>query len=713
MTIRIHRGDDYNAIVELPPGITHADYLNVFALLFASGKTPVAKLSKIASDGYQAAIKEADSTHLSVPIGEDVTELLNDGAYYLLIRYSFADGAFADNDRKESNSNYLFTVVGESTPTNIESAPQFLYGIASPSNPTNPTTPDSNAESVWIDTVVASWLAYNSHCTYSAAVIAEVRARLSSSYIMSDGSANYYTIYGSSGLNRTDGLWFVVLEFAGTFSHDALMTKSGAVLKWDIERVIYNTVASLTGITSTGNGVIMVTSSDGFSGISLFGLEGVGYTYMPFKGNFPRINIPAMTALHGGHTDIACDFPLIIASDMDHICLTGTKYTGIIPQFDFPVCRDFFLSETNFNALPANPIYLPNCRYLRFDYMPNMSGTVPNFGISRVGGLIHARFNDTPWTDYTSQTGIFGSETVEVLFQNCALTQEAIDAILADLDRDDVVNLVRIRFQGANNSYPSTAGLAHIAAIQSRNPNLAYCTYNATPTPANTFTVALTGATMDIRLGAMTSGVTVSINWGDGTIQPITLTQQATYSGYQTVSHTYADSLAHTATVTLTNGVTYIGVPGSATYKCNITNISDITSLQMLYFVYSLVTGQDLTSLSKLVNIRELHLGRQSSGTLSVIPNIHANMVNLVQAYYINSSLVNIGAVNFPARAFTITATGNSFTASTLSTWLVSLNATGLSNGTFAMSSGLEATLTPEGVSALAALRGRGVTITV
>ena len=127
-TIKIHRGMDWPQLVSLPTGVTHDDYINVKVELIDAANKRIARFSKETLAGHEAIITEADATHLLIPIEQYWTSQLANGAYYIKIVYVYTDARFADGDRDEGNSYYVFTVVAESEATNPEDVTVIAYG---------------------------------------------------------------------------------------------------------------------------------------------------------------------------------------------------------------------------------------------------------------------------------------------------------------------------------------------------------------------------------------------------------------------------------------------------------------------------------------------------------------------------------------------------------------------------------------------------------
>jgi len=127
-TIKIHRGMDWPQLVTLPTGVTHDDYINVKVELIDAANKRIARFSKETLAGHEAIITEADATHLLIPIEQYWTSQLANGAYYIKIVYVYSDVRFADGDRDEGNSYYVFTVVAESEATNPEDVTVIAYG---------------------------------------------------------------------------------------------------------------------------------------------------------------------------------------------------------------------------------------------------------------------------------------------------------------------------------------------------------------------------------------------------------------------------------------------------------------------------------------------------------------------------------------------------------------------------------------------------------
>lgn len=99
-------------------------------------------------------------------------------------------------------------------------------------------------------------------------------------------SQNYYNTFGPSGLNKTTADWIYLLTTSGNIVSRAI-TKSGNLLKWNLDGVTV-TQNNLPAYTKgTNAGIITMTSTDGWSGVTALALN-----TNPFTGIQPNFNTP-------------------------------------------------------------------------------------------------------------------------------------------------------------------------------------------------------------------------------------------------------------------------------------------------------------------------------------------------------------------------------------------------------------------------------------
>lgn len=105
-------------------------------------------------------------------------------------------------------------------------------------------------------------------------------------------SQNYFTTFGPSGLNKTTADWIYLLTTSGNITSRNI-TKSGALLKWNLDGVTV-TQNSLPAYTKGANaGVVTMTSTDGWNGVTAFALN-----VNSFTGVHPNFNTQNVTSFN-------------------------------------------------------------------------------------------------------------------------------------------------------------------------------------------------------------------------------------------------------------------------------------------------------------------------------------------------------------------------------------------------------------------------------
>ena len=105
-------------------------------------------------------------------------------------------------------------------------------------------------------------------------------------------SQNYFKTFGPSGLNKTTADWIYLLTTSGNITSRTI-TKSGSLLKCNLDGVIV-TQNNLPAYTrGTNAGIVTMTSTDGWSGVTALALN-----TNPFTGVQPNFNTPNVTSFN-------------------------------------------------------------------------------------------------------------------------------------------------------------------------------------------------------------------------------------------------------------------------------------------------------------------------------------------------------------------------------------------------------------------------------
>ena len=174
--------------------------------------------------------------------------------------------------------------------------------------------------STWPHDMMNSYVAINSHITFTQAQKDTIQGRLSETYIVNT--------FGPAGLNKSvcDFILFFWNSNTTTALSAKTETKTGATLRWR-----YPTVYSQNNLPGNiTNGLISVSSTDGFSTWSVVDLHGNTFT-----GSLPSFQyFTGMTSFNGSSNNwtgnIASFAACILLSNFS---LSGTTNTGILPSF--------------------------------------------------------------------------------------------------------------------------------------------------------------------------------------------------------------------------------------------------------------------------------------------------------------------------------------------------------------------------------------------
>ena len=127
---------------------------------------------------------------------------------------------------------------------------------------------------------------------YSEAIATEFKRRMKPDYVDSAGTGYYYNTFGPSGLNKTTADWIYLLTTSGNIVSRTI-TKSGNLLKWNLDGVTV-TQNSLPAYTKgTNAGVVTMTSADGWGGVTAFAIN-----INSFTGVQPNFNTQNVTSFN-------------------------------------------------------------------------------------------------------------------------------------------------------------------------------------------------------------------------------------------------------------------------------------------------------------------------------------------------------------------------------------------------------------------------------
>jgi hypothetical protein len=140
---------------------------------------------------------------------------------------------------------------------------------------------------------------------YEAWEVYEVIKRCLPDYVDSAGTGYYYNTFGPSGQNKTVCDFLMLFKAGGNLLAN-IWTKTGATLRWNQ----YGTIASSNTMPAytrgTNLGIVTVSSTDGWNGVTVLSVSQSGNSVNAFYGN-----VPIFTKLKTGGSN----FTLAISGD--------------------------------------------------------------------------------------------------------------------------------------------------------------------------------------------------------------------------------------------------------------------------------------------------------------------------------------------------------------------------------------------------------------
>lgn len=183
---------------------------------------------------------------------------------------------------------------------------------------------------------------------YSDAIATEFKRRMKPDYVDSAGVGYYYNTFGPSGLNKTTADWIYMLTTSGNIMSRGI-TKSGALLKWNLDGTIV-TQNSLPAYTKgTNAGVVTMTSTDGFGGVTQ-----VDIFSNPFNG--------------------VC--PTFVFVNATRLAVSTLLYTSVLPSFNCPKMETFYAQDSKFSGVVSISSFATN-KLLQF-HLSNNAFTTQN-----------------------------------------------------------------------------------------------------------------------------------------------------------------------------------------------------------------------------------------------------------------------------------------------------------------------------------------------
>ncbi len=330
----------------------------------------------------------------------------------------------------------------------------------------------------WATLMLASYKSINSHITFTPAQETLILERLSEDYVL--------TTFGTKGSHKTVCDFFLFFENSNTTTNLTArgITKTGDTLRWNYGN---GNVYSQNNLPAqTNNGVITVTSTDGFNAVTTFNLS-----INTFIGGLFNLNyyMPALTVLNVG----------------------TNAFTGVIPSIPH-VMVQFDISANNFTSgIPADFANNPHMTEFKCYQNHNLTGEIIN-----TVAAPNSNLNTLDCLE-TGITGIhltsFSPVMVLLRVQSCDIPTADLDALLAGMNTfyttyGALVNLT-VNLTGDFNGY-ITNGLLNadyvaLVALWAGAGKTLTCSFNSNPGAFNKGKVLFTFD--DVALSVHTIGL--------------------------------------------------------------------------------------------------------------------------------------------------------------------------------------------------------------
>lgn len=300
----------------------------------------------------------------------------------------------------------------------------------------------------------ATWLNSN------PSIESELLSRLSSGYL--------YDTFGPGGSNETDAGFLKLFQFTGDISSTSV-SKTGDTLRWDVDGTAYVQNNSPTHELSTGDGIITVSSTDGWGGVTTFSLAN-----NPYEGALPSFS--AFSALSVIEL-WGCEFSGTLPSFGDCTSLTifsasGNLWDGALPSFN--TCTA--LEQLSIQQVPFSGTFpsLSDCLSLTAIYIGgcSFSGEFPSMATNTALATLDAwgnAFNAISVPCFPASDAL---KAVNFANQGSGngFSEAEIDALLTDFatnEGEDTAGNLILTLNGSGHDAPSGSGLATITTIES------------------------------------------------------------------------------------------------------------------------------------------------------------------------------------------------------------------------------------------------------
>jgi len=254
-------------------------------------------------------------------------------------------------------------------------------------------------QKTWSELMLDDYVLKNAHYPYSVDEKALILSRLEEEYVV--------TTFGPDGANKTICDFFIFLQTtnATTALTTRTVTKTGATLRWNYGAG--NVYAANNLPAQICNGVISVTSADGFSGLTVLNLH-----VNAFIGALP---------------------PLSIMVNIATLSVYQNAFSGGIP--DWSLCTKLFrfdFSDCSITGAIPSVSHMPDLDYILGQYN-KLTGDFPDFSLNqklRLIRVMNAVSGDKLNIIENIAFTVLNPLLAEINLKGCCLSVENIDILI-------------------------------------------------------------------------------------------------------------------------------------------------------------------------------------------------------------------------------------------------------------------------------------------
>lgn len=255
-----------------------------------------------------------------------------------------------------------------------------------------------NSDPEWVYKMLVSYLSINSHITYTNDQKLLIYQRLAEDYVI--------TTFGPGGANKSVCDFFLFFENSNTTTNiivgSATTTKTGDTLRWNYGDT--NTYDQNDLPDQINNGVITVTSTDGFAGVTVFTIY--------------------YCTMSGGLFDVAYYMP-----NLTNLTVGGNAFTGVIPPLPTTL-TNINLIDNDFTSGIPNLTTYTNLTSIEIYSNARLSGSLISTNASSKIKVINANTTQISHVSLVS----FDKGMTNLNISSCEIPSDDLDDLLTSLN---------------------------------------------------------------------------------------------------------------------------------------------------------------------------------------------------------------------------------------------------------------------------------------